>query len=208
MVRKLAMRIRAQLELNSDLDELIAYGFRGLMEARQRFDPTRGVLFSTFAHYRVRGAILDGVRTMAYLPRRIHHRRRAAEALDQTAESAAFVRGSEPSVRSDMAATLNAIDDVLSKCCAAFIVSAVGQGAEDAPPGAEDMLLENEARGRVNAALDLLPERERAVIEGYYFENRTIDELGAALGVSKSWASRLHTRALGMLRDALERADE
>lgn len=203
LVRKLAMRIRAQLDLSVSDEDLVAYGFRGLLEARQRFDPTRGVLFGTFAYYRVRGAILDGVRTMAYLPRKVHAHRRSAEALDRLAESVAFDRAARPSERSDVGSTLEAIDDILSKTSAAFIISVVGQASDHTAPGPEDSAMEGEVRARVRAALERLPERERAVVEGHYFEDRTLEEVGDAMGISKSWASRLHARALGRLRDAL-----
>ncbi len=206
LVRKLALRIRAQLELTTDLEDLIAYGFRGLVEARDRFDPSRGVQFATFAHYRVRGAILDGVRQMAYLPRRIHAQRKAAEAFDRAAESVAEQRAASPGERADMAATLEAMDDVLGRTSAAFVISVLGQSQEDAPPAPDDEVSSSRERARVAAALDVLPERERALIEGYYFHDRTLEELGSEMGISKSWASRLHTRALGLLRDALERS--
>ena len=86
-VRAIASRTRAQLGLDSPLEDLVAFGFQGLLEARQRFDASKGVAFKSFAHYRVRGAILDGVRSMARLPRRAYARLRAAEALDQMAEA-------------------------------------------------------------------------------------------------------------------------
>jgi RNA polymerase sigma factor for flagellar operon FliA len=201
LVRKLAGRIRAQLELTTDLEDLIAYGFRGLIEARDRFDPTRGVQFTTFAHYRVRGAILDGVRQMAYLPRRIHAQRKAAEALDRTAELAGQERAAAG--RSDTGATLAAIEGILGRTSAAYVISVLGQSQDDARPGPDDEAILGEHRRRITAALAVLPPRERALIEGYYFHDRTLEEVGAEMGISKSWASRLHTRALGLLRDAL-----
>lgn len=204
-VRKLASRIRAELDLKTDLEDLVGYGYKGLLEARARFDPTRGVQFSTFAHYRVRGAILDGVRQMAYLPRRAHQHRRAAEALDRAAEEVALERAAHPERRGDAAATLAAIDDILGKTCAAFVISVLGQSRDDAPPAPDEEVLRAQDRERLAAVLDVLDERERALIEGYYFHERTLEELGAELGISKSWASRIHSRALDRLRRALQR---
>jgi RNA polymerase sigma factor for flagellar operon FliA len=204
LVRKLAGRVRAQLDLSVDLDDLIAYGFRGLVEARDRFDPSRGVLFTTFAHYRIRGAILDGVRQMAYLPRKAHEQRRAAEALDRMAEAVALDRGANPDERAELAGALDAIDEILTKTSAAFVIAALGQSPDDAPPGAEEELSVAQTRARVRAALEHLPARERALIEGHYFEDRTLEEIGESMGISKSWASRLHSRALGILAAALE----
>jgi RNA polymerase sigma factor for flagellar operon FliA len=204
LVRSLAMRIKSQLELTTDVEDLIAYGFGGLLEARERFDPSRGVQFTTFAYYRIRGAILDGVRAMAYLPRRIHVRRKAAEAMDRAAEEAAFSRAASPEERADAVHALDAIDDILGRASAAWVIAALGQAKEDAPPSAEKQLILGEDRERVAAGLEVLPERERTLIEGYYFNDRTLEEMGIEMGISKSWASRLHTRALRLLRDALE----
>lgn len=207
LVRKVAGRVRAQLDLSADLEDLEAYGFRGLLEARDRFDPTRGVVFSAFAYYRVRGAILDGVRQMAYLPRKAYAQRKAAEALDRSAEDAAFARAADQELRADLAATLEAIDDIIAKTSAAFVISALGQDPEGASaPRADEQLATAEDQVRVRGALEGLPERERALIEGHYLHDRTLEELGESMGISKSWASRLHSRALSLLRDALERA--
>lgn len=205
LVRTLAARVRAELDLRISLDDLTSYGYQGLIEARQRFDPGRGVRFTTYAHYRVRGAILDGVRKMARLPRRAHAARKAAEALDLAAESAGDAR----STRSDpptTGATLAAIDDILGQYSAAYVLSVVGQ-RDRTPEGPELAAMAAQERGRMKAALGRLPEREREVIEGIYFHDRTLDEIGSSLGISKSWCSRLHTRALGLLRDAIDAMD-
>src|SRR5688572_19733629 len=144
LVRGLAIRIKTQLELTTDTEDLIAYGFGGLLEARERFDPSRGVQFTTFAYYRIRGAILDGVRQMAYLPRRIHGKRKAAEAIDRAAEQTALARAATPEARNDAAATLDAIDDILGKASAAFVIAAVGQAKQETAPGADDSMISDE----------------------------------------------------------------
>jgi RNA polymerase sigma factor for flagellar operon FliA len=204
MVRKIALRVRSELDLTCELDDLIAFGYGGLVEARGRFDPTRGVQFTTFAHYRVRGAILDGVRKMAYLPRRIHQKRRAAEALDWAIETEGEKRATSPEARADVEATLAAVDDVLGKITATFMLAAVGQDETESHDTPEHALIGATERQRLRSALEVLPERELIVVRGMYFEGRNLDDIGAELGISKSWACRIHTRALGLLRDALE----
>ncbi|HJL19654.1 MAG TPA: sigma-70 family RNA polymerase sigma factor [Sandaracinaceae bacterium LLY-WYZ-13_1] len=204
LVRKLALRLKAQLELTTDVDDLMAYGYRGLVEARTRFDPSRGVQFNTFAYYRVRGAILDGVRQMAYLPRKVHARRKAAEAADRAAQQVGARRGADPDRRADAGAALDGIDEILSKTCAAYVIAAVGQSDDRAGPGPEAQAVAKQEHARVREALDVLPERERALVEGHFFEDRTLEEIGQEMGISKSWASRLCSRALGRMRAALE----
>ena len=204
LVRKHALRVKAQMDLTTDVGELMAYGFKGLLEAKERFDASRGVKFETYAYYRVRGSIIDGVREMAYLPRRVYAKRKAAEALDRAAEEAALQRASTPEQRADIQRTLQAIDDVLGKTCAAMVLSVVGQASEDSPDGAEAQMIEDEEHSAVRDALEVLDDRERALVEGHYFGDRTLEEIGAEMGISKSWASRLCTRALGKMRLALE----
>ncbi len=207
LVRSQAVKLRAQLELKSDLEDLVAYGMQGLLEAQQRFEPERGVRFVHFAYYRIRGAILDGVRQMAYLPRRAHVLRRAAETLDRAAEEQAIARARTPEARSSAADTLAAVDDILAKTCAAYVIGAVGQDEErDQPTTPEEETLSAEARVRVRHALDVLEERERALVEGYYLDGRTLDEIGQELGITKSWASRICSRALVKMRGVLEEA--
>lgn len=201
LVRKQSQRIHSQMELTSDIEDLVAYGFSGLVEARDRFDPARGVKFTTFAYYRIRGAILDGVRQMAYLPRRAHVARKAAEALDRAAEEVAVQRATTPDARDKAAETLRAMDQIIGRTCAAFVISAIAPNDAKSP---EDDLIGAEERGRLRAAVDALPERPRTLIRGYYFEGRKLDELGKEMGISKSWASRICTKALGTIRRSLE----
>jgi len=208
LVRKQARRLRVQLELTVDEEELVAYGMQGLIEAKRRYDPERGVRFGAFAYYRIRGAILDGVREMAYLPRRAHHRRRAAEALDRAAEEVALERARTPEARAEAKKALAQVDDIIGRTCAAFVISAVGQAEEDERDGSpESSLLAAEERARVRSALDVLDDRERALVEGYYLKGNTLDSVGESLGMSKSWASRVCSRALKKMRAVLEEPD-
>jgi RNA polymerase sigma factor for flagellar operon FliA len=203
-VRGIALQTRAQLGLDTAVEDLVAFGFQGLLEARQRFDASKGVAFKSFAHYRVRGAVLDGVRAMARLPRRAYARLRAAEALDQVAEASAENAGAAPRSRPPTTDTnLRSIDAILGRVAAAYTVAV---SAEDAAQGAgspEEALLHEERLARMRTALEKLPERERHMVEGHYFQGKRFDSLSAELGISKSWGSRVHAHALDLLREAL-----
>jgi len=201
-VRALVMQTRKQLGLDAPIDDMVAFGFQGLLEARQRFDASKGVAFKTFAHYRVRGAILDGVRRMSHLPRRAYARLRAAEALDQLAE----VQSDNQTAAAQPPALefgLRAIDTILGRVAAAYTVAVSTEDTDHGVSTPEETLLHEERMERMRVALSQLPERERLVIEGYYFKGKRIDELATELGISKSWSSRLHAHALDLLRDAL-----
>jgi RNA polymerase sigma factor for flagellar operon FliA len=187
MVHGLAHRLRRELSLSGELEDLIAFGFGGLLEAHHRFDPGRGVQFQTFAYHRVRGAMLDGVRKMAQLPRRAHERLQASSEKVPTAVPGAF-------------------DRVFMQMSAGLSTGTVLQGrfAEDSP---EALLLKNESISRLLAALPRLSPRQRILVRGFYFEGRSIDSMARELGISKSWASRLHTSALRSLREAIESSE-
>ncbi|HET8939011.1 MAG TPA: sigma-70 family RNA polymerase sigma factor [Polyangiales bacterium] len=201
-VRAIALQTRAQLGLDSAIEDLVAFGFQGLLEARQRFDASKGVAFKSFAYYRVRGAILDGVRAMARLPRRAYARLRAAEALDQSSEQGAEQQGAAqrtPSVEG----TLRSIDSILGRVAAAYTVAVTVEDAEQGAGSPEEALLHEERLTRMRAAVAKLPERERHMIEGHYFQGKRFDALSAELGISKSWGSRVYAHALDMLREAM-----
>lgn len=201
-VRGVVERTRAQLLLECDVDDLMAFGFEGLLNARQRFDASRGVQFKSFAYYRVRGAIVDGVRSMAYLPRRAYARLKAAEAADMVAEPLGEANAQRQE-QADGETALRAIDGALGRIAAAYCCASAAED-EDAPgDDPEREVIARERRDLTREAIDALPEQERFLIHGHYIEGRRFDELAAELGLSKSWASRLHTRALGRMRDKL-----
>jgi RNA polymerase sigma factor FliA len=201
-VRGIVKHTRAQLGLEGDSEDLIAFAYEGLLEARQRFDPSRGIQFKSFAYYRVRGAVLDGVRRMAYLPRRAYARLKAAEAADIEGEPLAEASGAA-GARPETETSLRAIDGVLGRVAAAYCTAAAADEDAEGMHDPERSLLDGEQRARVRRALDLLPEQERFLIRGHYIDGRNFDELAKELGLSKSWASRLHSRALDRMREAL-----
>jgi len=183
MVYGLASRLRRELALRGDLEDLVAFGFGGLLEAQSRFDPGRGVRFQTFAYYRVRGAMLDGVRQMADLPRRAHERFQASAEVTPTAVP-------------------TGLDQAFTRMSASLSTASVLQGSfgNESP---EAVLLKNESVSRLLQALPRLSPRQRVLVRGFYFEGRSIDAMAQELGISKSWASRIHRSALEELRGAL-----
>jgi RNA polymerase sigma factor for flagellar operon FliA len=201
-VRGVALQTRAQLALDTPVEDLVAFGFQGLLEARQRFDASKGVAFKSFAYYRVRGAILDGVRAMARLPRRAYARLRAAEALDEFSEASADGRAAATQPFAPET-KLRAIDAILGRVAAAYTVAVSAEDAEQGAGSPEEALLREEQLARMKSALLQLPERERHMIEGHYLQGKQFDALSAELGISKSWGSRLHAHALDLLRRAL-----
>lgn len=210
MVHSIAAKLRGRLGKTMEPGDLVAYGTKGLLEAAERFDAKHGVAFSTFAYYRIRGAMFDGMRTMGWYSRsdcaRFRAEERAGEYLAAAAEREAAERAAAPSETAGTAAdTLAAIAELLGGVAAIHITSL--EAARDEPDGRrppDQVLLDVEWGNRVRAALRALPAKERRLLELYYWGDRNLEDVGKKLGLSKSWASRLHARAVGRLREILE----
>jgi RNA polymerase sigma factor for flagellar operon FliA len=212
LVRALSVQIKKQVSDQLEVEDLVGYGTAGLLEAAQRFDPSIGVVFSTFAYHRIRGAIYDGVRQMGQLPRSVYARLRAAERASEVLENlqereigaAASGVPITPTSEDDLRSLYNA----LSAVTATYVTSleALSESEREIPSEAQtadEALEKRQASQQVLAAVAKLPEKEKHFIQKHYFEGQTLQDAGATLGLSKSWASRLHARAIERLRDAL-----
>ena len=202
LVTSIARKMRVRFELRAEMDDLMAYGYQGLLEAKQRYDPTRGVQFNTFAYYRIRGAIIDGVRESGHMSRSAYTQLKAARAALYLGEAAGEARAADASTRGDVAKTQAALRDTVTKLSTAWTLAAIGQSEEEQQGGSPEVaLLSAEMKSRIRDLVPTLPDRERRLIEGFYFEGRRFDHVAEEIGISKSWASRLHHKALARLRE-------
>ncbi len=197
-------RVRDHIEL----EELVALANAGLAEAAARYEPDRGAAFTTFAWYRVHGAILDGLRRSSNLPRRVWAKlvalRAANDYLEHRAErdTGAAKTGAAPAsgvdALADVKSALSAIRTMYVTSLEALQDNGFDRGDEQ--PGPDVKLDRGRLAKKLLAALDALPERERALMTKHYWEGKNLLEAGAELGISKSWASRLHAQAVDRLR--------
>jgi RNA polymerase sigma factor for flagellar operon FliA len=213
LVQALARKVMRTLgpSRTIDVEDLVGYGSKGLVEAAERFDARQGVAFSTFAYYRIRGAMYDGLRTMGWYSRADYARYRAEERAHEylrsqaDREGAARVEGAAAPAP-DRGAALASIGEILSGIAAVHITSleAAATVADESLPAPDAAVDSGRLSERVRAAVARLPDKERELMQLYYFADKTLEEAGAALGLSKSWASRLHARAVSLLRDSLQ----
>jgi RNA polymerase sigma factor for flagellar operon FliA len=213
LVELIARQLLREIGRVAELDDLRAMGHQGLLEAARRFDEGRGVSFRRFANYRVRGAMLDGVRKSSPLPRRAHARIRALEAALLVAEGAAEdAAAASAAVASDPVGADRKLTEHLSDMATAMAMgllapTAAGEDGEptvvDAGMSPEEAFAKAELRKLVVEALENLPEDERALVRRHYLEGERFDHVAASLGLSKSWGSRLHTRAIARLTKRL-----
>lgn len=211
VVRRAARMLHPRVREHVEFDELVAMGNAGLAEAAGRYDPEAGAAFSTFAWYRVHGAMIDGLRRATQLPRRTWAKlvalRAASELLEHQADGdrGAAARGAPARTTAERLAAVRASIDAIQT---AYVTSLealreAGGDIRDEAAGAAEQLAGAEHQQRVRAALAALPERERQLLTKHYFEGKNLLEAGAELGISKSWASRMHASAVEKLRVAL-----
>jgi RNA polymerase sigma factor for flagellar operon FliA len=215
-VKYIADRMAAKLPPSVDRDDLVGAGLLGLLDAVDKYDPTRGVLFKTYAEARVRGAMLDSLRHLDWAPRSVRRRSREIEAAYAEIEQQRGRPATEEEVAAVLGLPLPEFQAALAELNSLSITNLddareAGDGgsqqaldvADEAAPNPLTVCEASETRERLTAAIDLLPERERQVVALYYLEELTMKEIGAVLGVTESRVSQVHTQAVLRLRGAL-----
>jgi RNA polymerase sigma factor for flagellar operon FliA len=215
MVRFIALRMRERLPAQVEMEDLISAGIVGLMDAMQKFDPEKKVQFRSYAQFRVRGAMLDSLRALDWGPRDLRRKGRAVEEAIRALSARQGHAPTEQEVAAEMGLGLAAYQQLLGELCGLEVSSLNAAPADDTgvealamlPAGPEDdpflQCQSSEMRRLLAAAVAELPERERMVLTLYYYEELTMREVGATLGVVESRVSQLHSSAMARLRVAL-----
>jgi RNA polymerase sigma factor FliA len=222
LVKFVAGRLATGLPHTVENSDLISYGIFGLIDALDKYDPDRGIKFETYAIARIRGAIIDELRAMDWVPRSVRARARDIEKaiitlegrLKRTPEDAEVAQelGISPKELQDIFAKLSytsvaSFDDVWAPSSEHDERSALTAGIEDENAENPVEAFESEEMREVLAgAIERLPERERTVIALYYYEGLALKEIGKILGVTESRVSQLHTKAVLRLRARLHAA--
>lgn len=218
LVRQIAVQVASGIPRHVELDELVSAGTLALVEAAGRFDPDRGVRFEAFVAERVRGAIIDFLRSVDWAPRSV---RSAAKRIDEATSRLTCELGRTPSDR-ELAADLEMSEAELRNVQGSLVrsvVLALDRGSSDAgdedsesivacladadAPLPEELLERRELSGYLADAVNCLPEQARTVIALYYVDGMHMARIGDLLGVTQSRASQIHSAALTMLRDAI-----
>jgi RNA polymerase sigma factor FliA len=216
LVEQIVLQVAVNFPRHVDRGELVRAGVLGLVEAANRYDDSRGVPFDRFAARRIRGAVLDAVRSADWAPRSVRSASRKADTIEQ--ELAARL-GRVPSVQ-ELAAALGAsVEELAHLRNRVFrsLVLALDHRVNDGDDlnlvdvlhdrtcvEPEEELETREMLSYLRDAVELLPERHRIVVVGYFLEGRTSEELSRLLGVTESRISQVRSEALGMLREGIE----
>ena len=189
------------------IDDLRSFGQEGLLQAARTFDESRGVPFRRWANLRIRGAMIDGVRQFGGLPRRIYRELGAAADADRVQDVYDEEDATSPAASPEAADAR--LTSFLAGLATAMSMGTMGGAEGDAaaadPASPEDLTSFRELVGHVRSIVARLPDAERALVERHYFADETLDQAAASLGLSKSWGSRLHARAIDAIARELKK---
>ncbi|MDY0087861.1 MAG: RNA polymerase sigma factor WhiG [Coriobacteriia bacterium] len=221
LVKYVAGRVSATLPATVETSDIVSYGLFGLIDAIEKYDLDRGVKFETYAIARIKGAIIDELRAMDWVPRSVRSRARELEAAYATLEMRLRRAPTDAEVAEEMGITIDELHESLSKLSYTSVVSFeelwLGGDREEPSDGAASipdhdaddpvaMFETEEVKHILALAIEKLPERERVVITLYYYEGLTLKEIGKVLGVTESRVSQLHTKAVLLMRAKLHSA--
>lgn len=196
-VRSIARQVKKSVSPRIELDDLIAYGMTGLLEAGERFDAKQGANFTTFSYYRIRGAIYDGLRGMGWVSRNEYQKIRFGE------QANAYLENASSSKTEDLEDLAGQVSNLVT----IFVTSLEGlekQDFEDTKIQAQDdRLLELELKTNLQKAMQRLPKPDLELIKLYYFQNLSLEEVGQKIGLSKSWTCRKHAQVIEKLGELM-----
>jgi len=218
LVKYVASRVATGLPASVEQADLVSYGIFGLIDALGKFEPGRGNKFETYAIPRIKGAIIDELRAMDWVPRSVRFKAREIDKAHTDLESMLKRAPSEQEMAERLGITKRELHDVISQISFVSVLALDEMVSVGSDRGEQVSLLDTladrgidptsnvdaqETRGLLAAAINSLSEREKIVVTLYYFEGLTLAEIGEILGVTESRVCQIHTKAVGGLRGQL-----
>jgi len=218
LVRRVVQRLAARKPPHIETDDLVSWGIVGLLDAIAKYDAKKEASFSTYAQFRIRGAILDHLRSLDWVPRSVRQKASLIEKVSHQLEGALGRPPMEEEIAAELGVTLDAYQDLLTKVgeMSLFSLEDLGFGGGEERFNFERAIEEGDAdplgtlltRERVKIvaeAIRRLPERERTVVTLYYHEELTMKEVGGVLGLTESRVSQLHSQAVLRMKTYLRK---
>jgi RNA polymerase sigma factor FliA len=220
LVKYVAGRTAAGLPPHVEEADLISYGLSGLIAAIERFDPSREIKFETYAIMRIKGAIIDELRSMDWVPRSVRARAREVERANAKLEHALQRAPTDQELADELQVTVDELNESLLAISHSSMVALDELWSTSDSSGDQVSLMDTledisapdpakaldvgDLKDRIAESIATLPEREKLVIALYYYENLTLREIGEVLGVTESRVSQLHTKAVLRLRSHMQ----
>jgi RNA polymerase sigma factor FliA len=203
LVRSIAYQIKQRLRIPLEIDELVQEGRIGLLEAADRYDSKLGVAFKTFAYYRIKGAMYDSLRKMDVITRRGNPRLMFESAATEFLSDETN-RGSTETRKATLKDEMNEVAGLISGLVPIYLLTSDAiDRLEQTGKNPDQKLAFKEQKAELKKALQQLPVKERQLLEYHYYEDLTLEQAASRLGLSKSWASRLHAKAILKLQNKL-----
>jgi RNA polymerase sigma factor for flagellar operon FliA len=217
LVKQVAQRFYVGPSSPVEMNDLMQYGVMGLIDACEKFDATKGASFQSYARFRIKGSILDGLRHIDFLPRSVRRKRRELVAATQRVEQVRGCAATDEEIAQEMqisptelrelqehaqGAILSSVEEMTERGCEAELAEAMDRGADSLGP--EERAQASELKAILAEAIDALPEKERQALSLYYYESCTMREVGDILGVTESRVSQLHAKAVRRLKCRLQ----
>jgi RNA polymerase sigma factor FliA len=219
LVKRVAGRLGMRLPRHVSQDDLISAGIMGLLDAVEKFSADKGVAFKSYAEFRIRGAMLDELRAMDWVPRSVRKASRRLEAAFSKVEGREMRPATDEEVAEEMGVDMASFYNLLNEARGVSLISddelnqSVSRDPHDLRPfkALSELSAENpadtldlaEIREIIAEALERLPKSERTVVSLYYYEELTMKEVGEVMGYTESRISQLHTKAMLRLRGTL-----
>ena len=214
LVKRIAYQLAARLPASVQIDDLVQAGMMGLLDALNHFDETQGAQFETYASQRIRGAMLDELRDIDWVPRSVRKNARDIERAITLLQQQLGIAPTELEIAQQMGLALNEYQAMLADARGHQLVyyedfqhegeEPVELNITDGRPGPLQVLQDEGMQQALAEAIEQLPERERMVMAMYYQEDLNLKEAGAVLGVSESRVCQIHTQAIMRLRAVLK----
>lgn len=218
LIKYIAQKIASRLPSNIELDDLISCGVIGLMDAIQKFDPSRDNKFKTYAEFRVRGAILDELRAQDWVPRSVREKSKMVEKAYAKLESELGRPATDEEMCKELKCTQDEFHDLLNKAKSVSLLNiddstSFNRGDKKLMAGLMEESRANNpfsavsyknSRDKIKEGIMGLPEKQRLVLSLYYYEDLNLKEIGQVLDVTESRVSQLHTQAILKLRGKLK----
>ncbi len=222
LIRYIVNRIAVRLPSHIDLDDLHSTGVIGLMDAIDKYDPTKNCRFKTYAEFRIKGAILDQLRALDWVPRSVRQKSRRLDTAYNEVEQRLGRAATEDEVADSLGLELEELHTMINQVRGISIVNldelrSAGEGNAPLYPDVfEDVKAENpfttlksrELCASIGACIAALPEKERLVMSLYYYEDLNMKEIGLVLSITESRVCQIHTKAVSRLRSKLAKVIE